>query len=246
MAPTRILLVDDEESLRITLAANLEMEGFEVIEACSGEQALELSQSQTFDLVLTDIRMPGISGVELFNRLHERNPLVPIVLMTAFAMEDLIQGAMKKGVFTLLSKPFDVALMVQTLIQAAKHPVVLVVDGHQEEAIATVDALNAAGVRAEVLPQGVSATLTLEAVPIDVCVVTLSSAANSPQIIEDLRKASPGLAVIAVAQQSIPELIQRVAKYRLFTTLEGPVDHQELIHAIAQARGPEGKRTPSR
>ena len=69
---TSILVVDDEESLRITLAANLELSGFEVVEAANGTQALEILENRAFDVVLSDIRMPGMNGVELFQKRSSR------------------------------------------------------------------------------------------------------------------------------------------------------------------------------
>ena len=65
----KILLVDDERALRVTLAANLELDGMEVVEAESGERALELLRSAPFDLMLSDIRMGGMSGAELFRQV---------------------------------------------------------------------------------------------------------------------------------------------------------------------------------
>src|SRR4051812_27308376 len=103
----RILLVDDEPSLRMTLGANLEFEDFLVTEAESGERALELFEQSPFDLVLTDIRMPGISGVELFRWIKRLRAETPVVLMTAFAQESLVSAAVAEGAFTVLSKPFE-------------------------------------------------------------------------------------------------------------------------------------------
>ena len=82
MRAVRILLVDDEESLRLTTGANLELEGFEIVEAANAEQALELARTQAFDIVLSDIRMPGLSGVDLHERLREIVPDVPVLLMS--------------------------------------------------------------------------------------------------------------------------------------------------------------------
>src|SRR5271166_5091781 len=98
----RILLVDDEQSLLMTLAANLELDGLDVTTAESGQRALELFESEPFDLVLSDIRMPGMNGVDLFRRIRAQRPECPVVLMTAFALEGLVQEAIAEGVFTVL------------------------------------------------------------------------------------------------------------------------------------------------
>src|SRR5215471_5132373 len=98
----RILLVDDEQSLLLTLAANLELDGFDVTTAESGEHALKLFEREAFDLVLSDITMPGMSGIDLFRRVRSQRPECPVVLMTAFALEGMVRDAICEGVFTIL------------------------------------------------------------------------------------------------------------------------------------------------
>src|SRR4051794_17384025 len=104
--PHRVLLVDDELNMRITLAALLEMEGFEVVEAENGEEALRLVAEQSFDCVLTDVRMPGISGVELSQKIKELHPGKPVMLMTAYNHDGSVAQAIEEGVFAVLTKPF--------------------------------------------------------------------------------------------------------------------------------------------
>src|SRR4051812_36265517 len=120
MPAIRLLLVDDEESLRITLAANLEMSGFEIIEAENGQRALEIVKEREVDLVLTDIRMPGLNGIQLFSAIKQVRPDMPVILMTAFAVEGHVQGAVLQGAFTVLPKPFDVDDMAKILLRAVK------------------------------------------------------------------------------------------------------------------------------
>src|SRR5687768_8603866 len=98
----RVLLVDDEGSILLTLAANLELEGFEVECANSGAQALDLIERQHFDLVLSDVRMPGMNGVDLFRRIRSKNTDIPVLLMTGFAIETLLEDAINEGVFAVL------------------------------------------------------------------------------------------------------------------------------------------------
>src|SRR6185437_3367023 len=94
----RILIVDDERPILLTLAANLELDDFEVATAESGAAALELLARETFDLVLSDVRMPGMNGVELFRRIRQLRPDCPVVLMTGFAIEGLVYDAVAEGV----------------------------------------------------------------------------------------------------------------------------------------------------
>src|SRR4051812_14568141 len=102
----RILVVDDEEGLRQSLAANLELEGYEVIEASNGYDAIELVERMPFDLVITDVRMPGINGVDAFREMRKLRPDIGVLVMTAFTLEKLVDEALGEGVYTVVTKPF--------------------------------------------------------------------------------------------------------------------------------------------
>ncbi len=105
---TSILVVDDERSMRDFLKILLKKEGYEVETAPGGRQALECFEEKTFDLVITDIRMDGMSGLELLNAVKEKYPTLPVVMITAFASPDDAVFAMKNGAFDYISKPFNV------------------------------------------------------------------------------------------------------------------------------------------
>src|SRR5450432_2549267 len=80
-----ILVVDDEGAIRYAIGKALQRVGYQVSEAASGETALELLDSQNFDVVLTDIRMPGLTGVELLAQIKEKAPDSIVILMTGYA-----------------------------------------------------------------------------------------------------------------------------------------------------------------
>src|SRR4051812_20372347 len=118
----RILIVDDEGSLLLTLVANLELEGFDVVGAQDPAVALRLVAEQHFDLVLTDIRMPGMTGIALFRAIRSIGADMPVILMTAFAAESLIDEAVQEGVFAVLPKPFDIEHVIFALSRALSRP----------------------------------------------------------------------------------------------------------------------------
>jgi DNA-binding NtrC family response regulator len=102
----RILLVDDQKSLRRSLSLMLQGAGFETDEAESGEQALSCLGSQTYSLVITDLRMEGMSGVDLLREIKRANPGLPVILITAYGSIDSAVDAMRLGAFDYLTKPF--------------------------------------------------------------------------------------------------------------------------------------------
>ena len=114
--PKRILVVDDEKSLAFFLGENLRTMGSEyhVQTAYCGEDALDKITSEPFDLIVTDLRMPGMSGLELIRRLRQVNPSVRAVLITAYGDDNVEAEARHLGVFRYIRKPFRVEELLQT------------------------------------------------------------------------------------------------------------------------------------
>ena len=102
-----ILIVDDEKNYLTILSALLEDEGFEVLTAPGGSEALEIHKSSDLDLILTDMKMPKMDGIELLENIKENDPDLPVIMMTAHGTVDKAVEAMQKGAYTYVLKPFD-------------------------------------------------------------------------------------------------------------------------------------------
>jgi CheY-like chemotaxis protein len=238
MSSPRILVVDDEPSVLMTMAANLELDGFTVVEASSGEQALELFAAQPFDLVLSDIRMPGMSGLDLLRRLRELKSDAAVVLMTAFALESVVQDALGEGVFAVLPKPCDLKHVAATLFRAARRPLVLVVDDVRGEAESVAEALCSAGVSARAVFDGASAVAAVARGDVDVCVTDLvMPGMDGAELVDRIRDTAPQVTLIPFSGYSVPEMMSRAAARGSFVCLRKPVDPRELVRLIARARG---------
>ncbi len=107
MSKNRIMIVDDDSAHRLSLKANLEEAGFETVEAGTGEEALELAESQKLDLILLDLRMPGMGGLEVLQHLFESGLPAPVIIMTAYGSIDSAVTALKMGAEDYLTKPLD-------------------------------------------------------------------------------------------------------------------------------------------
>lgn len=103
----KILLVDDEASIRNTLKEILEYEKYEIEEASNGEEGLKKIENQQFDLVLCDVKMPKMDGLELLNAVFEKEYDVPFIMISAHGTIDTAVDATKKGAFDFISKPPD-------------------------------------------------------------------------------------------------------------------------------------------
>ncbi len=102
-----ILLVDDDPSLRRVTEYNLTSRGFKVLAADSGFQGLEFFMAHDPDLVVSDVKLGDLNGLELLERIKEHSPDTPVIIMTAFGSIDLAVQAMQKGAFNFITKPFD-------------------------------------------------------------------------------------------------------------------------------------------
>jgi len=113
-----ILIVDDDPQLRQSFEKLLTVEGHAVRTAASGEAALEMVRTAVPDLVIMDVRMPGVSGLEAFQAMHEIEPKLPVIIMTAFGTTETAIEATKLGAFDYVLKPFEIPDILALIGQA--------------------------------------------------------------------------------------------------------------------------------
>ncbi len=116
----RILLADDDTALRRVLEFKLKKNGFDVTAVADGEEALAQVKVSAFDLLLADIRMPRLTGIELLEKVRTLEPSLKVVLMTAYATVPQAVEAVKMGAFDYLTKPFEDEQLLMTIDQALK------------------------------------------------------------------------------------------------------------------------------
>lgn len=112
--PSRVLVVDDDPAVRLVCSINLELEGFDVLEASDGRSGLAQARSARPDLVLTDVKMPGLDGFQLTEALRrdERTRRVPVIFLSGEPTADNRSRALALGARAYLEKPFDPATVV--------------------------------------------------------------------------------------------------------------------------------------
>ncbi|MDR2192088.1 MAG: response regulator [Endomicrobium sp.] len=123
-----ILIADDEEGLRFSMASILEIEGHTVQIAQDGKEALEFVKNGVFDIAFFDIRMPGLNGVDALKEMKKISPETITVMMTAYAMNDLIRESIQEGAFACISKPFEIEDVLSTIREIASKPTAFLVD----------------------------------------------------------------------------------------------------------------------
>ena len=116
----RILIVEDDPTLRMALLDTLEGADFQVFEACNGKEALLQLMHQDIDVIVSDVQMDGMDGNELLRATREKHPSIPFVMMTAHANVEHAVAAMRDGATDYLQKPFEAASLVSTVTRMAR------------------------------------------------------------------------------------------------------------------------------
>jgi two-component system response regulator HydG len=115
---SRILIVDDDISLCKTLSFILGHKGYAVATAQGGLEAIERVKEQSFDMIFMDIKMLPIDGVETYKRIKKIKPEAPVMMMTAYAVEKLVQKALREGAYGITYKPLDMERVVALIEEA--------------------------------------------------------------------------------------------------------------------------------
>ena len=107
----RVLVVEDDRAMRLLLKESLKNKGYYIEEAVSAEQALEKIKSESFDLVIMDVKLPGISGIDAIGKIKDIDPDTIIIVMTAYGSKDIALKAIREGAYDYFSKPFRIEEM---------------------------------------------------------------------------------------------------------------------------------------
>ena len=132
-----VLLVDDEEDYLEAMAKRMKMRGLEVCTADNGFSALELMRKHAFDVVLLDILMPDMDGIETLRRIREDNPDLEVILVTAHGTVEQGVTAMKMGAVDVIQKPADIEELVNLAKEAHEHHLMLI-EKKREETIRNI------------------------------------------------------------------------------------------------------------
>jgi two-component system response regulator HydG len=133
-----VLVVDDDEANRVTLERILSREGYRVVHADSGRAAMERLRDERVDLVLTDLKMPGMSGIDLLKAARKVDPDVEVVVMTAYGTVETAVEAMKEGAYDFVAKPLQRLALVTTLAKALEKRMLQVENRHLREQLAAI------------------------------------------------------------------------------------------------------------
>lgn len=237
MSDVRVLLVDDDRSVQLTLAANLELSGFEVETASDFDEAFQRFSTGTFDVLVSDFEMPGLTGLDLFEAVRRARPDIPMVMITGCGEEDVIENALQRGAFTVIPKPLDPDLVIEILNAAMRKPQVLVVDDSVAHAQTLSACLTDAGLEVVTVHDGQAALESMEDARVDVCILDLvMPGMDGVETFRRMREKNSGVVVIACTGHEVADLATRVLGEGAYDCLRKPVDVVGLVRLISRAR----------
>lgn len=234
----RILIVDDDQRMTRTLADILIVAGHEAVEASSGLRALEQVQTTSFDCVLTDVKMPEMNGVELHRRLRQVQPGLPVLLMTAYAADELIRQGLDEGVVGVFDKPLDMTLLLGFFGSLAKHRTIAIVDDDPAFCKTLGDILGQRGFT--VMPI-TDPHAGVEMIAADTQVILLDMKLNSISgldVLKDIRAHYPSLPVLLVTgyRQEMIETIRAALELGTYTCLYKPLEIPQLLKILSEVQ----------
>ncbi len=238
----KILVVDDNEAYTDSIKDILEDEGYDVETAYDGEAAYELTGCAEYDLVLMDIKMPGMNGVESFLHMKLRNPDVKVILFTAYALTELIQKARDNGVTAILKKPLemnDLNTIIERAITQPDGGCILVADDDQALCESLYDALSESGYRVAMACDPRDAIREAERQPFDILLLDLKMPdLNGLEVYRRIKKVQPRLVTILMTgyAEEMNDLIQQAIDESAYTMLPKPIDMQQLLAVMTRAK----------
>ncbi|UCE60218.1 MAG: response regulator [Phycisphaerales bacterium] len=236
---TSVLIVDDEKNMRTTLADILDEEGYEVVTAATGEEAIEFCTRRGFDVVLLDVRMPGIDGVETFRRIRRHRDNIRVIMMSAFSVDELKQAALYEGAIAFLSKPLDVQQVVK-LVGEVKDTAILVVEEDEETSSKLYDALRGQGYRVTLTARPHDALDLVEQIQFDLIFIEAKlPAMNGLELYLAIRKVTPSAVAIMITgmEEEFEEIAQEVVRRTAYTVVKKPLDMDQILAMLERITG---------
>jgi len=233
-----ILIVDDEIDLLETLGDIFESKGYNVTMVEDGNKALELLKRKYFDVILMDLKMPGISGVDSFKEVKRLHPSAAIIMMTAGSIGQEIKGALGAGVDAVVDKPFNVKKLVATIESILERPLILVVDDRVEDRETLKDILADKKYRAFVAKDGYEAIDIVRRSDFDVVLLDVRMPGmDGMEVLEVLKEIKPDIGIVMMTGYSSEGLAGESLRKGAYTCLYKPfLDMEKLLRVIDEVQ----------
>jgi len=234
MAKTKILVVDDLRSIRLTLGGILEDKGHDVVTVEDGYQAIEAVKKTHFDAIFMDIKMPGINGVQTFREVKKIDPKATVIMMTAYSVEDLVKEALEEGAYAVAYKPFDIERIITLIDQLlGEKTLILVVDDQfgDRETLKTI--LEDKGYKVATATDGTEALRLVQERHFDIIFLDIKlPGMDGVETFERVKKLDPKAVVIMMTGYTEEDLVNRAVSGGAYTCIYKPFAMEKVIELV--------------
>jgi two-component system response regulator HydG len=248
--PARILIVDDDESMNKTMSLVLKRKGYDVAISYNGPDAIEKVRSQPFDIIFMDIKMPVMDGVETFEKIRAIRPDAVVMMMTAYAVEDLIQKALREGAYGIIYKPLDIEKIVAAIEEVKKKNegmLIMVVDDDPSTTSSLRAILENKGHRVGIASNGEQALEMAQEKLHDIIFIDMKlPTINGLQTYLNIKKINPKVIAIMITayRQEMASLTDTATRESAYSVLYKPFDMESLLKIVDEI-GKKKHNTPT-
>ena len=235
----KIVVADDDRGIVETTSDILRLKGHEPIPAFNGEEAVEKVRSESPDCVLMDIKMPGINGVEALRQMKAISPSLPVVLISAYATDAVVEEARQTGANAVLNKPLDFQVILSFLSLLGKDGAILVVDDDASFLATLKDMLALHGYHVKTEPEAAEVMGDLEAEDYLVVLLDLKlGSASGVDILDQIKETYPAKPVIMVTgyRQEMRDSIEKGFELGAYGCFYKPFDMNALLDMVEEIR----------
>lgn len=236
----KILVVDDDRRIVKTTCDILKIKGHEAVAAYSGEEGVAMVRGAAPDCVLMDIKMTGITGVEALRQMKQIAPALPVVLVSAYATDELMEQAKGAGAYAVLSKPLNFPVILSFLSLLRQEESILVVDDDPEFCRTLKDVLSLKGFHVETETEAQRVMGHLESnYKLAVILLDLKlGAVNGIDVLKDIQAKYPGKPVVLVTgyREEMASSIEKARQIGAYTCLYKPLEMDALFQVIEEIR----------
>jgi len=232
-----LLIVDDDIGMVATIGDVFQDRGYNVTMVDDGHRAIKLATRTSFDVVLMDVKMPGINGLETYKEVKEIIPTAAVIMMTADSKEELVKKALEEGAYAVIYKPFNVKRVIKIVEEALKKPVVLVVDDRIEDRETLGDILAGKGYRVVLARDGYEAVRYAERGSFDVILLDIKMPGmDGVKTLDRIKESKPETGIIMMTAYSMEEFVEESLRKGAYTCLFKPIDVEKMLEAIQRVR----------
>jgi len=246
------LIVDDNISLAKTISFVLKHKGYTVAIAKDGAEAIEKVKKQSFDMIFIDIKMPVMNGVETYKEIRKIRPEAAVMMMTAYAMEDLVAEVLEEGAYGIIYKPLDIekaVTIIEEAIHANKGALILVIDDDAGTCATLKSILTKKGHSVCAVHTGEEAITVTKRQAKDILFIDMKlPTINGLQTYLAIKERNPeAVAIMMTAyREETADLVRQAIENEAYTCLYKPLDMEELLKLVDEIWKRKGKQELSK